>query len=263
MKISLWQKVKNIIKKNTFIWKIIVAYKISKNNPTILKRISKYLEFLKELKKFKKADNPNYLLNLINLKPCLFDKTETQLIDPVYFYQDTWCAQKIFSSKVDHHYDIGSNTKSMAIISQLIPTTMVDIRPIDLELSNFYFKKGSILNLPFTDGSLQSVSSICVIEHIGLGRYGDDLDPFGSEKSCKELIRVLAKNGNLYITVPVDDNNKIYFNAHRAFTREYILKQFTSLRLVEEKYIYGRKLFNNYNKDLGFGTGMYHFCNDL
>jgi len=59
--------------------------------------------------------------------------------------------------------------------------------------------------------------------------------------------------------VPIDDKNKIYFNAHRAFTRDYILKLFSDFELIEEKYVYGTKLHDMYNSQKGFGTGLFHF----
>lgn len=147
----------------------------------------------------------------------------------------------------------------VGIISQFVPTTMVDIRPLTVTLPELKFVKGDITNLPFKDESIDSLSSICVIEHIGLGRYGDTLDPQGTEKSAKELVRVLAKNGRLYITVPIDNANKTYFNAHRAFTPSYIFSLFKELTLTEEKYIYGNNLEYKYDPQKGFGTGLYAF----
>lgn len=203
--------------------------------------------------------NRAFSLKTSDLYPRLFDDTGGTPIDPVYFYQDTWCAKKIFDDKPKRHYDIGSSAEFVGIVSQFTPTTMVDIRPLPVSLPELSFEKGSILNLPFKDGSLHSLSSICVIEHIGLGRYGDPLDQFGSEKAAKELIRVLARDGNLYISVPVDKNNVVYFNAHRAFTRRYVLELFEELTLEEEKYVYGNKTFDSYVPQIGFGTGLYHF----
>jgi len=190
----------------------------------------------------------------------LKDKTEKTLVEPIYFFQDTWAAQKIFQANPKHHYDIGSAVKTVGIISQFVPTTMIDIRPIDISLDNLFFMKGSILNLPFRNNSIESISPLCVVEHIGLGRYGDVLDPYGSEKAIKELKRVLKKGGNLYFSVPVDKECRLYFNAHRAFTRNYILELFRDLILLEEKYIYGKKVYDKYDKAKGFGTGLFHFC---
>ena len=72
-----------------------------------------------------------------------------------------------------------------------------------------------------------------VAEHIGLGRYGDKLDPKGTEKAISELIRVLAPDGNLFFSVPVYKNEGVQFNACRMFSISSILKLFSSLSLIE------------------------------
>jgi SAM-dependent methyltransferase len=91
---------------------------------------------------------------------------------------------------------------------------MVDLRPISLEIESIEFAQRIILDLPFPDSSIESLSSLCVIGHIGFGRYGDPLDPFGSLKACNELARVIKPGGSLYISVHIQDNPKTYFNAH-------------------------------------------------
>jgi len=217
--------------------------------------------FIKEYRIFLKEKNPKYKISINYLWPCLKDKTEKTLVEPIYFFQDTWAAHKIFKANPKHHYDVGSAVKTIGIISQFVPTTMIDIRPIDVSLDNLFFVKGSILNLPFKDDSIESLSSLCVVEHIGLGRYGDSIDSRGSEKAIAELKRVLKNGGgNLYFSVPMDCECRVYFNACRAFTRSYILELFKGLHLIEEKYIYGKKMYDNYDKSRGFGTGLFHFC---
>ena len=71
-----------------------------------------------------------------------------------------------------------------------------------------------------------------VAEHIGLGRYGDELDPDGTEKACRELSRILTVNGNLYFSLPVG-KQKTYFNAHRVHSPGTIIDYFKDLKLVE------------------------------
>lgn len=213
---------------------------------------SDYLEF-------RSLTKNNYAkLKAKNIYPCLLDKTELTPLDPVYFYQDTWTAKKIFELKPKHHYDIGSSAKTIGILSQFVPVTMIDIRPLPLSLPNLHFIKGSITALPFEDNSLDSISSLCVVEHIGLGRFGDELDPFGSEKAISELKRVVKWGGVMLFSVPVDSENRVCFNAHRTFTRDYLLKLFEGFEIIEEKYIYGQTLFDSYDKSKGFGTGLYH-----
>lgn len=206
---------------------------------------------IKENKIFNHGDQHFY--------PCLTDKTEITEIEPIYFYQNSWAAKKIFDLKPKKHIDIGSSVTAIGLISQYVPTTMVDIRPLKVELDGLSFVKGSILKLPFKNNSLETISSICVVEHIGLGRYGDKLDQFGSEKAIKELQRVVKKGGHIIITVPVDSENHVHFNAHRTFTRSYILSLFSAFKLIEEKYIYGMRMKDLYDPSIGFGTGLYLF----
>lgn len=190
------------------------------------------------------------------LYPCLCDDTAETEIEPTYYYQDAWAFEKIVQARPSQHVDIGSHHKFVALLSKVVPVTMVDIRPPSLPLDSLRFECGSITALPFADGSLVSISSLCVIEHIGLGRYGDELDPAGTEKAMNELKRVLAPGGDLYISVPLHNENRTYFNAHRTFTEAYLLECFAPLEVRERRYIYG----NTFTSELrrGFGTGCYH-----
>lgn len=219
----------------------------------MLRQFKWFFEKLNELKKFE--NNPKF--TKIAYFPCLSDNISYTPLEPTYFFQDSWAAKHIFNLKPTHHYDVGSSAKTMGILSQFTPVTMIDIRPIELELPNLFFRKGSILALPFEDNSLETISSLCVVEHIGLGRYGDDIDTFGSEKAIRELKRVLKVGGIILFSVPIDNENKIYFNAHRAFTRDYIFELFQDFKVLDEKYHYGLKVYDEYDPIKGFGTGLY------
>jgi SAM-dependent methyltransferase len=238
----------------------VIVGRTFKQKMGTLKRISLLHSFYKDFRSYRTLErNPNFNVDTKDLFPRIYDKTSAHSIDPVYFIQGCWCARKVFEHNPTKHIDIGSQAIMVGIISQFVPTTMVDIRPLTISLAGLSFVEGDIIHLPFADNSVESLSSICVIEHIGLGRYGDPLDQFGSEKSARELVRVLAKGGRLYISVPVDSSNKTYFNAHRAFTREYLISLFNGLKLIEEKYIYGNDLVETYDPEKGFGTGLYAF----
>jgi SAM-dependent methyltransferase len=212
--------------------------------------------FKKQYNQLKFLQKNNEFQN-IEWYPCLLDNVKFTPLDPVYFFQDTWAAQKIFRLKPEHHYDVGSNAKTIGILSQFVPITMIDIRPLPLELKGLTFLKGSILKLPFEDNSISSISSLCVVEHIGLGRYGDELDQFGSEKAISELKRVVKPEGVILFSVPVCNENKVFFNAHRAFTRDYIMKLFHNFELLDEQYQYGNALYKEYCINKGFGTGLF------
>jgi hypothetical protein len=221
--------------------------------------LGRLAQFSREYRRFARlnAGGP-FALRAGDIIPCLTDRTATTPVEPIYFLQDAWFARRLALQRPAQHVDVGSSAKSMALVAQFVPVTLVDIRPVEIELEHFSFVTGSVLALPFADASVPSLSSLCVIEHIGLGRYGDPVDARGSEKAAAELLRVLAPRGDLYVSVPVDAECRVFFNAHRAFTREYLLGLFPGLTLVEERYIYGRAYAPAYDAARGFGTGLYH-----
>ncbi len=192
---------------------------------------------------------------LENLYPCVYDATNDTPIEPTYFYQDAWAFEHIVRERPSWHVDIGSHHKFVALLSKVLPVTMVDIRPLSLPLATLNFREGSILELPYDDDSVPSVSSLCVVEHIGLGRYGDQLDPDGTEKAIAELKRIVAPGGNLYLSVPVDDENRTYFNAHRAFSEFYLRSQFAPFEIVETRYVYGNEFGEKARN--GFGIACF------
>ena len=196
---------------------------------------------------------------LKNLYPCLGDDTAETYIEPTYFYQDCWAFEKIVQQHPSNHIDIGSHHKYVALLSKVVNVTMVDIRPLSLPLESLNFKEGSILNLPFENNSIESLSSLCVVEHIGLGRYGDSLDPSGSEKAMFEIQRVLKSGGYCYFSVPILGNiNTVFFNAHRSFSENYIEKCFSLCKVIDKMYIYGNSLQKD-REDDKFGIGLYQF----
>lgn len=195
-------------------------------------------------------------IDSMRLYPCIGDDTAETVVEPIYFYQDSWAFEKIVAARPSQHVDVGSHHKYVALLSKVVPVTMVDIRPLSLPLDTLRFVEGSVLALPFADASVPSLSSLCVVEHIGLGRYGDPLNPSGSEEAIAELKRVVARGGDLYLSVPLDDANRIYFNAHRAFAEEYLESLFAPFAILERRYIYRGRYVDS--PQSGFGVGCFH-----
>jgi SAM-dependent methyltransferase len=201
-------------------------------NPLSLgKAIPRYIDFFKDWVKYAKLEGAEPV-KLINTYPCIHEKTQTTSFDSHYFYQDVWAFKSIYASKPDHHVDVGSAIDFVGFLTAITKVTFIDIRPLLATLNNFDSREGTILSLPFEDNSLLSLSCLHVAEHIGLGRYGDPLDPLGTEKACKELSRVLAPKGNLYFSVPVG-KPRLCFNAHRIHSPGQIIDYFGGLELVE------------------------------
>ena len=204
------------------------------------------------------AADAGHAPSLRYLDPWLADRRPITPLDPVYFFQNTWAARKIFALGGRRHVDVGSSAMAIGIIAQKVPVTMVDIRPLELAVPGLDFRRGSILALPFEDNSVESISCLCVLEHIGLGRYGDEVDASGTEKAIAELLRVLRPGGDLLASVPVDDQSRVYFNAHRAFTRTCLGRLFERFEIIDESYQYGAEVHERYDAKKGFGTGMFH-----
>lgn len=183
---------------------------------------------------------------LRHVRPMLADKEMS--FDAHYFYQAAWAFRRIYSRKVAFHVDIGSDVRFIGLLSAVCRVRFIDIRPLDTELEGLDYLGGSVLSLPFKSGSVQSLSCLHVLEHIGLGRYGDPLDPLGTQKGASELVRVLAEGGELYVSLPVG-RPRLCFNAHRIHTPEQVLEYFWELQAIEINWVDDR--------------GRYHVHGDL
>lgn len=226
------------------------------------KGITGYFWYLRDLVKFK-IKNPKIKIKLIDLYPQLHDKTSNTELDAHYFYQQLWLFENVLKNKPKKHVDVGSTYQMSGYLSKIVPTTFIDIRPIDAKLENLEVLDASILNLPYPDNSVESLSCLHVIEHIGLGRYGGEIDPDGWKKACKELQRVLAKGGRLYLSTPTG-KPRICFNAHRVFDPYVIIDSFNMLELLNFSVIDDEgcmKTPGNINdcKNQNYSCGLYLF----
>lgn len=182
-----------------------------------------------------------------------------------YLIQDLWALEKILSSKVKHHIDVGSRLDGFVCqLAVSVKITYVDIRKPGFFHPNFNFVDGSILNLPFADKSISSLSSLHVVEHIGLGRYFDDLDPMGTIKALKELKRVVAIDGDLYLGVPVG-RERVEFNANRILHPLTIYSIFSKdCELIEFAYAPKGESLRRFEDidnfpEIDYAIGLFHF----
>ncbi len=206
----------------------------------LLKRTNNFfIKDRKQQKKFKIYQNQmqffkNQLPNetVFSTQPCLDDNTEVTAFEPHYTYHPAWAARVLASTKPAKHIDISSIIYFGTLVSAFIPVEFYDYRPAGVHLSNYTSGKTDLTNLHFESNSIESLSCMHTVEHIGLGRYGDPMDVEGDIKAMKELARVLEIGGSLLFVVPIG-KPKIAFNAHRIYSYQYILDQFSSLKLKE------------------------------
>jgi SAM-dependent methyltransferase len=152
--------------------------------------------------------------------------------DAHYMHQDLWAARKLYDARVVEHFDIGSRVDgfiSSALVFSIV--NLIDVRPLANPPDGLRFIQGNAMRLPFEDGSLASLSTLHAMEHFGLGRYGDPLDPAGTARGLAEVARVAAPGGRVYIGLPVG-TERIMFNAQRIHAPSSVLRMLDPLRLV-------------------------------
>jgi SAM-dependent methyltransferase len=167
-------------------------------------------------------------------RPILDDWTATTDFDSHYVYLGAWVFRQITTRHPKQHVDVGSQISWVTCLASVTEVVFIDIRPFSGVVPNLTSVAGSVLAMPYPDRTLRSVSCLHVAEHIGLGRYGDPLNPLGTRQAIKELSRVLAPSGHLYFALPVG-KPRVFFNAHRVHSPTDIVQWFTEegLSLLE------------------------------
>jgi hypothetical protein len=165
------------------------------------------------------------------------------------------------------HIDISSTLSFSAMLSAFLPVDFYDYRPAPLKLPGLRCSSANLLGLPFEDSSVESISCMHTLEHVGLGRYGDQLDPIGDKKAAAELARVTAFEGNLLIVVPTG-KPRLCFNAHRVYSYEHVIEMFPgmSLRqfaLIPDDYVESGILYDEEARNIAgqqdWGCGCFWF----
>lgn len=196
------------------------------------KKIIRLFQYIGEYFSFKRKADKRLSVKGSDLYPCLKDKIATTPFDHHYTYHPAWAARILAQTKSEYHVDISSILSFSTIVSAFVPVKFYDYRPANLNLKNLESGFADLKQLNFPDNSIPSLSCMHTIEHIGLGRYGDEIDPQGDIKSINELKRVLKPGGDLLFVTPVG-NPRIEFNAHRIYSYEQIIEYFSPLTLKE------------------------------
>lgn len=137
-----------------------------------------------------------------------------------YFHQDLLVAQYIFNDNPVDHIDIGSRIDGfVAHVASYRAIKVLDVRELNSNgHPNIKFIQADLMNpLEEFEASHESISCLHAIEHFGLGRYGDPIDPFGHLKGFNNIVKMLKLEGVLYISFPIGMSTQVYFNAHRIF----------------------------------------------
>ena len=198
----------------------------------IIKFAYLYILYIFDYYKFFKINDSRFALKWRNRHIQLYDRYGITKIDRHYIYHPAWAARILALTNPKIHIDISSTVNFCSLVSAFIPVKFYDYRPTRIELSGLQCDREDLCNLTFENESIESLSCMHVVEHIGLGRYGDPLSVDDDIKAMQELTRVLAVGGNLIFVVPIGVPI-IQFNAHRVYSYDMIISYFKSLKLKE------------------------------
>ena len=227
----------------------------------LFRLVFRYRDFIRDWNHYN--DISDQLLRFGDSYPCLDDATKFSNFDSHYFYQAVWVTEKIVENRPAFHYDIGSDIRFVGQLSRVVPLVFLDIRPLKTNLTGLSSVAGDILSLPYGGRAIGSLSCLHVVEHIGLGRYGDRLNSEGSLLALQEMNRVLSPGGDLYLSLPVG-RPRVNFNAHRVHSPHEIIEFLKGLKLVEFSGVrdggaYVRNVLPESFEEAEYACGFFHF----
>lgn len=226
------------------------------------KNVKYIIKYFRDYLKFSKLSKINQIFPILGEH-----KEKSSAVIKHYFNQDLLVATYIYKNNPKKHVDVGSRIDGfVAHVATFRKIEVFDIRDNNFQFKNIRFKRKDISKI---DKGLinycDSLSCLHTLEHFGLGRYGDQLDPSGHIKGFNNLIKILKTNGILYISFPISNKNMTYFNSERSFNPKEILKWSNKLKLIKFDYIDDdEKIFLDVNldkffKNIKYGCGIYTF----
>ena len=123
-----------------------------------------------------------------------------------YFHQDLLIASYIQKSNPVCHIDVGSRVDGfVAHVASFRAIEVIDVRTLkNTGHENIKFRQMDMMNPNAVQVDIcDSLSCLHAIEHFGLGRYGDPIDPNGHLIGFRNLLKMLKSGGTLYISFPI------------------------------------------------------------
>ena len=179
----------------------------------------------------------------LQLMPCLHDRDEPGgSAEGEYFWQDLLVARAVHAASPRRHIDVGSRVDGfVAHVASFRSIEVFDVRPMAIDVPGVIFRQADLMQPCPADqpdpwqGCCDSLSCLHALEHFGLGRYGDPIDPQGYRRGFARLAALLEPGGVFYLSVPLGQA-RVAFNANWIFAPEQIL------RLAAEQHLQPRSL---------------------
>jgi hypothetical protein len=160
--------------------------------------------------------------------PMLMERDEDSGALGAYFHQDQRVARWIYQASPTRHVDVGSRLDGfIGSLSVFRDVEVIDIRPQPATVNNVKFHQLDLMEKLPSDWieCTDSLSCLHTIEHFGLGRYGDPIDPDGHLKGLAQLKQMVSPGGMLYLSTPIGPQ-RVEFNAHRVTAASTLIEWF-------------------------------------
>lgn len=171
----------------------------------------------------------------VKLRPIFIDYAATAgSADGHYFWQDLICARWIYEDNPEQHFDVGSRVDGF-IAHLLTSRTIIqlDIRDQPAKIEGLQKILGDAQkDLSHLNQKFESVSSLHSIEHFGLGRYSDKIEPDGHIKGVLNISTLVSTEGKLYLSFPIG-RETVEFNAQRILNPKLPIDLLPNFELEE------------------------------
>jgi len=232
-------------------------------NPLTLLRLDLIARYFLDMWKFKPGNK-----FLFGVYPILSDYNDSAgVMSGHYFHQDLYVANKIFLAGPTKHDDIGSRIDGfVAHVASFREIQIFDIRELSSQVKNVSIVRGDLMKP--SNVTTDSLSCLHTLEHFGLGRYGDPIDPDGHLLGFSNMVAMVDKGGTLYLSFPISSIERVEFNAHRVFMPTSILGWSGSEKLELVSFAYVDDLGALHSESspeeaerasLVYGCGIYEF----
>lgn len=190
----------------------------------------------------------------IQFYPCLHDRNvEGGSTKNEYFWQDLLVARWIYEAKPQRHVDIGSRVDGfVAHVASFREIEVFDVRPITTQIPGVVFRQADLMNSEAVElytknrGYCDSLSCLHAIEHFGLGRYGDPINPLGYALGLEIMSNLLEVDGRFYLSTPIG-RERVEFNANWVFDPKTIINiaESKNLKLIKMTIFNPKQKFQN------------------
>lgn len=188
-----------------------------------------------------------------------------------YFHQDLLVANQIFLNSPMRHIDIGSRIDGfVAHVAAFREIEIMDIRDMPKSKHNniTFLRRDLMIKDTSFDEMADSISCLHAIEHFGLGRYGDPINPDGHLIGLDNIIDMLKIDGTLYLSVPISDTPGVHFNSQRTFFPSDVVAWSKKVSLQRFDFVDDTGSINfladiNFLPEIHYGCGIFTFKKEM